>query len=128
MRGKIWTLFCGLLITVFLGACSSNQQMSDSSSPGDDVLWLEAPPNCAFTEITRISGQHRNTATFRSDQLSRLRATMIEEARERGGDAVIRVSISPVGENRESAASSFEYEGRVIQFEEPSCRERVDGG
>jgi hypothetical protein len=113
----------GLLIVVFLGACSSSQRASETSSPTDDVVWLEAPPECEFTELVQISGRHRDASTTRSDQIEGVKHTMVEEARERGGDAVITVSITPVVEGDGSAASIFEYEGRVIQFEEPDCRQ-----
>jgi hypothetical protein len=123
MRKTLCILVSSILIAIFLGACSSTQRLSDSPSSSDDVLWLESPPQCAFTEITQISGQYGNTSTFRSDQLKRLRGMMVEQASERGGDAVIKVSIVPVGGGDDSA---FEYEGRVIQFEESDCRQEVN--
>jgi len=123
MRKELCILVGGILIAVFLGACSSSQQASNSSSSGDDVLWLETPPQCEFTEVTQISGQYRNSSTMRSDRLSGLRHVMLEKAQKRGGDAVIKVSITPAGGDGGSSNSVFEYKGRVILFEESSCRE-----
>jgi hypothetical protein len=112
-------LIGGLFIAVVLGGCSSSQPTSDSPSSSGDVLWLDTPPQCAFTEITRISGKYRNVSTFRSDQLAAVRSKMLEQGRNRGGDAVIKESIAPVSEEDDPV---FRYEGRVIQFDEPDCR------
>jgi hypothetical protein len=118
MRTPLLVLVGGMLIVLFLGACSAGPRTSDRSSSSDEVLWLDAPPQCPFTEVTQLSGQYRNVSTLRSDRLSRLRAMMVEKAREQGGDAVVKESITPVS----GKDGVFTYEGRVIQFEEPDCR------
>jgi hypothetical protein len=108
---KRYLFALGILFTaVGLSACSSSQNTTDRVFRPRAVQWFEAEPECRYTEIYEVTGRVETIAASREDRISGARAEMLEKARQRRADAVVKVFITETG------GKGVEYKGRLIRF------------